>query len=540
MENVTSIQSNQVYRVGPALSVLGAGYFRGFTASQEVTLRVVVDDPQELALLQAEAALFARFRHPQIATLRDQGGDQQHWFMVFDGPAANPLSDCLYQTQLSLVIALDVILQITDILQELHQATIAWGRFCPQAFWVSKTGRLKLINLREADQPINAHAMTVAEATYLAPELSANQSPTVQSDLYACGVLAYELLTGSVPFTGSNPAEIVMRHTSEALPDLRSTHPELPTDVIELITRCLDKSPDARPTSAAELHNVLAPIVERLRTEERAQMITCPRCDQYIRPAARCPLCHVPLQAQMAPQQPRRTIKWQYPTMGVGLFIIFCMLTALFSQGNASSSSITQERAAPEAESTVVSPQSVGTDDESLFATPVPTGTSVPLTHGHIQGEAGNVANPHIDIIAASVIKDGNDIVVTVEVAGQIQAQPNETTYAVFFDTDDTYGDISVPWREAGADYTVLYRSGDEVATFMEWDGIDWVSTTTVTVTVDDGIVRLKIPLDWLYLYDIFSYGIVTMHPQANLTDTVPPQGESMELVGDLAHNNGE
>ncbi|MEM8535516.1 MAG: protein kinase [Chloroflexota bacterium] len=540
MEYVTSTQSEQTYRVGPALPALGAGYFRGFTSSQEVTLRVVVDDPQAIALLQAEAALLTHFCHPQIATLRDQGGDEQHWFLVFDGPAATPLSDCLYQTHLSPVVALDIILQITDILAELHQADMAWGRFCPQAFWVSKTGRLKLINLREASQPINAQALTIAEATYFAPELGAEQIPTVQSDLYACGVFAYELLTGKAPFTGSNTAEIVMRHTSESLPDLVSTHPEVPTDVSELIIRCLDKAPEARPTSAAELHNVLAPMVERLRVEERAQMITCPRCDQYIRPAARCPLCHAPLQAQTAPQQSRRTIKWQYPAMGVGLFIIFCALTSLFNQGNVSSSSGAQGQPEPEAAQTVQATRSAGVSDAPLHSTPVPTGTAVPLTHGHLQSEAGNVANPHIDIIAASVIEDRGDIVVTVEVAGQIQAQPNETTYAVFFDTDDTYGDLSVPWREAGADYTVVYRSGDEVATFMEWDGIDWLSTTTVNATVDDGILQFKIPQDWLYLSDIFSYGMVSTHPQANLTDTVPPPNETMQLVRDLAHTNGE
>src|SRR6185436_3598416 len=114
----------------------------------------------------------------------------------------------------------------------------------PQAFWIDKTGRLKLVNLRGAGRPVGDGKLTLAEATYLAPELSVGHTPTASGDLYACGALLYELLVGRPPFVGAGTTELAVKHLAEPAPSLKQVLPDLPADLAALTDSCLKKAPE--------------------------------------------------------------------------------------------------------------------------------------------------------------------------------------------------------------------------------------------------------------------------------------------------------
>jgi len=310
MEYLTSGLSGQSYHLGQPLAAVGEGFHRGFAGTQEVTLRVAAAQPAAVAQLRAEATLLDRLAHPQIVRVRDRGRTPQTYFLVLDEPAERVLADLIQPGDLSPTVALDIVVQVCDIVAALHAAGIAWGRLRPQAFWVDRAGRLKLADLRGAGQPIGDTPLTMAEATYLSPELGGGQPPSAPGDVYACGVLAYELLAGHPPFIGASPTELVVKHLVEPAPDLLRTRPGLPPDLTALVARCLSKDPADRPASLAVLTAELGAIQARLQAEERGRMVVCPRCQGRILPTARCPLCNAPLNPAPAPP-PQRRWRWR-------------------------------------------------------------------------------------------------------------------------------------------------------------------------------------------------------------------------------------
>ena len=98
----------------------------------------------------------------------------------------------------------------------------------------------------------------IGTPAYMSPE-QATSSPDVdhRADLYSLGCVAFELLTGSAPFTGRTPQAMLVAHVVEAAPVARLRHPRIPPVLAQLITRCLEKAPDHRPSSAAEFLGVL-------------------------------------------------------------------------------------------------------------------------------------------------------------------------------------------------------------------------------------------------------------------------------------------
>ena len=91
---------------------------------------------------------------------------------------------------------------------------------------------------------------------YMAPEqISGDPNVDYRADIYSFGVVAYELLAGAAPFSGRNPQAVLLAHLSETPQDIRVVRPQTPAELANLVMKCLQKAPDARPSS---MHEVLA------------------------------------------------------------------------------------------------------------------------------------------------------------------------------------------------------------------------------------------------------------------------------------------
>ena len=513
MDYVTSGRSGQSYQVGQPIAAYGAQFYRGYHGTQEVVLRLVGTDPASTATLRAEAALLDRLDHQHVARLLDRGRNDQHFFLALEGPAERSLAELIDQSDLAPTASLDIVLQVLDILDVLHGAGVAWGRLRPQAFWVDKAGKLKLFDVQHAGEPITSATLTLPEATYLAPE----QTPSVRGDLYACGALAYEVLAGRLPFVGGDMTELAVKHLSEPTPDLGRVAPDLPAELVKLVTRCLAKSPDERPDSARELHSAFAAIHDQLVAAEQARMITCPRCQGRVLPAERCPLCNAPLVAKTIPA-PRRKLKL-LPLLAIGisvLAVLFMVMNLLGGQDAAASPLPTVGPTAAPAPTTQAAP--------TALPTPLPTAAAPAEAAGTVAVAADDVADPNIDLIRAQVAVDPKAILAELQVAGKIDVQPNESTYQLFFDTDSNRatGDHSAPWPQFGADYTVLYRSGDAAGMVLRWDGASWQGVGAATTTIDGGQIQFTIPAAWLGSPNTLRYAAMTTKPGPNLADFAP------------------
>ena len=100
---------------------------------------------------------------------------------------------------------------------------------------------------------------------YMAPELWEGQAATVQSDLYAFGVMLYQMLTGRLPFSAKTPAAFVEKLSTAPPPPLRSLRRDVPWNLVRLVRRCMARDPEVRPTSAANAANLISPLRGRQR-----------------------------------------------------------------------------------------------------------------------------------------------------------------------------------------------------------------------------------------------------------------------------------
>jgi serine/threonine protein kinase len=539
---LTSGLSGKTYRVSQALTELDKEFHLGFSGETEVLICLAANDTAEVAALRRLAALLDRFDTPQIIKLIDRGRTETHHFLVFERSAEQPLATLVREVDLGVTAALDVLVQVVDILATLHDTDLIWGRLRPQAFCVNKNGQVRLVDLRATGEPISSQDMTLIEASYLAPELGPGQPPTISGDIYACGVLAYELLVGQPPFAGATTAELAVKHITAPPPDLKRIRPELPIQLTHLIQCCLAKLPEERPASVVELYDELQAIQAQWIADEQARKVICPRCQTPVLPAERCSLCNAPLDQRV----PSVTGRWKLtlPLFGSGsgvqapslagrrwkrtpiIITIQVVVLSFWFIINALGSVDDMESSV----SGISTPQPTATIEQSVVAetlpaspTPVPTATALPQDTGKVTAPADDVPDPNIDLIQAGVLLDDNTVVSELAIVGQFDEHQDRRTYQLFFDIDGhASGDRSTPWINFGADYTVIYQSGDAAGVVLRWESGAWQNIGTAIAAIASGQLTLTFPAAWLDTSGAMRYGALAINSLANLADYIP------------------
>lgn len=519
MEHLTHTISGRAYRIGAALPGLGDGYHIGYEGARELLVRLAPTNTPQLVALSTEARLIASLAHPRIAGLYDLGDTDDYACMLLDSAPERPLAELIQHTELSVTAALDVLLQVAEVLQGLHQAGLAWGRLRPHAFMIDRAGWLKLINLRGIGESIFVCPLSLAEAIYLAPEQSAGQPPTSSSDIYGCGVLAYELLGGRTPFVGTSPSELAVKHLSDEPPDLRGIRPDLPPALAALVAGCLRKAPAERPADVAELAAALRAIQQVTQAADQAQRVICPRCQGKIVPSQRCPLCNallIPDAPAAPPERPRKRRRLPVLLMPlVGLAILYVLFHAVGAKGSQSHTATATP--APSALPT--------TPTATPLPTLLPTATAVPAALGAIDAPAADVADSNIDIIHARVFSETGTLTAEISVAGQIYQEPNQALYQVLIGGAQPQQGQETVWSDLRASYTILYRSGDAEGMLLAWDGDTWQGIGAARRSIQGGVLTLRIPSEWLPSGPL-RYGVLASNPAANLTDYAPVRGQ--------------
>jgi serine/threonine-protein kinase len=232
--------------------------------------------PVHAQRLREEARIAGRVRSASCVGVIDRGElpDGAPYFVMEYVPG-EVLGDVIAEQPISLARAVDMMEQVLRALGAVHAAGVVHGDVKSDNFLVETVAgrdRVTLIDFglaRLADAPHeidmeDGEVMVSGTPEYMAPEIVAGNSPTRASDLYAAGVLLYELLTGTTPFGGGTPVEILTRHAREAVipPSLRSPERDLPPALDRVVLRALRKAPEARfpdaATFARELRAVAA------------------------------------------------------------------------------------------------------------------------------------------------------------------------------------------------------------------------------------------------------------------------------------------
>lgn len=174
------------------------------------------------------------------------------------------LADHMVNAPYSLPESLGLFEQIAAAVSYTHRAGIPHCNIRPADIYVFEDGRVTL-----ADMGLSPTASRIVDETglltlskveqsgttseYIAPEQASGRTPAVQSDIYALGVVLYELLTGRVPFRGKNPVKTMLMHLEEPVKSPRMYNPGIPTYVEKVLYQALAKEPEYRFGSVAEM-----------------------------------------------------------------------------------------------------------------------------------------------------------------------------------------------------------------------------------------------------------------------------------------------
>lgn len=242
---------------------------------RQVAIKICTSENPELReRFHREARIAASLQHPNIVTVHDFGLEQDIPFLVQELLGGEDLAHVIQRRQpLALVTQLDYLLQIARGLDHAHQNGVLHRDVKPANVRVLEDGRVKILDfgiarLSSSTSRLTGEGMTIGTVGYLAPEQLWGQDPDQRSDIFAFGVLAYELLAHEHPFAADDFARISHRLLREKPPPLRQRRPACPRPLEALIMRCLAKVPTQRDSSFSEVIAALEAIAEQGATEE--------------------------------------------------------------------------------------------------------------------------------------------------------------------------------------------------------------------------------------------------------------------------------
>jgi serine/threonine protein kinase len=211
-------------------------------------------DPHSAERFQREAQAAAKIAHPNVVIIYDFIVERGQQFMIMEFVDGVNLKRFIADHgPLPIARALAITEQICAALAA-HARGLIHRDIKPQNILLTADGRARLTDfgiVRLADGDALTHSgIVLGTADYLSPEQARGDHLGPQSDIYSLGVVLFEMLTGTPPFTGANPVSIAMRHATEAIPALASRNPHLPAELEALLRKAVEREPKRRYRTA--------------------------------------------------------------------------------------------------------------------------------------------------------------------------------------------------------------------------------------------------------------------------------------------------
>lgn len=204
-----------------------------------------------------EAKSVARLAHPNVVAVFDQGAQGQYVYLAMEYVAGCTLRDVLRDRgALQPRAALDILEPVLAALGAAHRAGFVHRDMKPENVLIGDDGRVKVADfglVRAVGTVTNTTGSVLGTVSYLAPEQIEDGTADTRTDVYACGVVLYEMLTGSKPHGGETPAQVLYQHLNEPVPAPSAAVPGLPAGLDDLVASATARNPEARPFDAVAL-----------------------------------------------------------------------------------------------------------------------------------------------------------------------------------------------------------------------------------------------------------------------------------------------
>jgi serine/threonine protein kinase len=270
------------------IAPLGAGGMgevyrdRDLTLKRDVAIKVLPEywsrDPERLRRFEQEAQATAALNHPNIVSIFHVGQYDGSPYIVTELLQGETLRDRLRKGPLRLREVLDFGVELARGLAAAHDAGIVHRDLKPDNIWVTKDGRIKILDfgLAKLDpakaastdgetislQPQSQPGHVVGTVGYMSPEQVRGQIADARSDIFAVGVILYEMLTGKPAFRKSTSADTMSAILNEDPPAVSQVTPSVPPGLQRIVNRCLAKNPAQRLQHASDLEFALDALSE--------------------------------------------------------------------------------------------------------------------------------------------------------------------------------------------------------------------------------------------------------------------------------------
>lgn len=244
---------------------------------REVAIKVLrtelSNDQLSILRFKQEAMNSTKLIHPNIVEVYDVGEYNKHNYIVMEYIKGLTLKNLIKKRKcLSLDETIFIINQLLNAILHAHKSGIIHRDIKPQNIIVKADGTVKILDFGIAianDSIKIGNSMSIiGSVQYLAPEITSGKNATMQSDIYAIGIVLYECLTGQVPFKSENSIDVVLQHLNNKFPSVRNFDHSIPQSIENIITKCVAKDPKKR------YQNVLD-IIAELKLALKKENIDC-------------------------------------------------------------------------------------------------------------------------------------------------------------------------------------------------------------------------------------------------------------------------
>lgn len=234
-------------------------------------------DPVYVTRFHREASAAAALSHRNIVEIYDVGEEEDNYYIVMEYVPGQTLKELIHKRgALHFVEAVDIMKQVTSATAKAHSMGIIHRDLKPQNIMVTDSGVVKIGDFGIASiQSLSQVTQTdtiMGSLHYLAPEIARGEKATVQSDIYALGIVFYELLRGEVPFNGESPVNIALKHMRDDIPSVKTFNPSIPQSVENVIIKATAKNTHDRYQSASDMFDELNSCL--LRDDEEKLVFT--------------------------------------------------------------------------------------------------------------------------------------------------------------------------------------------------------------------------------------------------------------------------
>lgn len=220
--------------------------------------KLYLGDPEFSARFEREAKTVASLTHSSIVPIYEYGDDGQWRYFVMPYFPGGSLHDQLERGPLSAKQAARIIERIGNALDKAHSLGIYHRDVKPGNILFNEDGEAFLtdfgiVKLAEGSEAYTQTGATLGTPHYMSPEQVDNKNVDGRSDLYALGVILYEMLTGQKPYDNESQTRVLIMHLTNPIPDILKTKPDLPPGFGDVIRKALAKDPADRYQSGASL-----------------------------------------------------------------------------------------------------------------------------------------------------------------------------------------------------------------------------------------------------------------------------------------------